>query len=71
MNYRVIRPFIAREDCKEYKAGDTFACLDPARAQILIDKKYIAESEAKEPEPEKPQPKAKAVASKRATKKKA
>lgn len=72
MNYRVIKYFIAREDCKEYKAGDTFACLDPARADFLIEQGFIAEEKAQEePKPEKKEPqKAKAV-TKRTTKKKA
>lgn len=56
MNYRVIKDFIAKEDLHQYKAGDTFACLDAARAEILIERGYVARPESKpEPEPEKPQ----------------
>lgn len=66
MDYRVIKDFIAREDCKQYKAGELFACLESDRAKILIERGYIKPEADSVPEPEKPQ-KAKA---KRAVKKK-
>ena len=56
--YTVIKDFIERVSLKLIKAGEKYACLDPARAQKLITLGYIAE-EAEKPakedvkEPEK------------------
>lgn len=76
MQYTVINDFIERGSLKQIKAGDNYACLDPARAAKLIRLGYIAEKveePAKEPakeakkEPEKKTAKA-STASKRSVK---
>ena len=78
MEYTVIKDFIDRDTLKQFRAGDTFACLSAERGEELIEKGYLAykkeeKPKVKKPEPEKPQKKtAKAVTSaKRTVKKKA
>lgn len=52
MKYTVIHDFIERGSLNKIKAGDEYACLDPARAAKLIRLGYIAEK-AEKPEAEK------------------
>lgn len=80
--FRVVKDFISKDDLKQYKAGEDFACLDIERAEKLLTKGYIVERiedvppEEPEPEPEEkpqeePEKKAKAKASKGKKEKKA
>ena len=74
MAYTVIKDFFERGSLAEYKAGDKYACLDPARADKLLSLGYIA-GEAEKPaeevvaDPEKKTAKPKTTA-KRSTKSK-
>ncbi len=75
MEYKVVIDFIERGSLQQFKAGDTYACLDPARAKKLVSLGYISEQAAEpkqveDAEPKKTTAKAKAPA-KRSTKKKA
>lgn len=52
MKYIVVNDFIERVSLKQIKAGDTYACLDPKRAEKLIRLGYIAEKAQEEPKKE-------------------
>jgi hypothetical protein len=55
MNYLVIKDLIERKTLKQFRAGETYPCSDPARAEFLIKTGYLAEPEKTE---EKEQPSA-------------
>lgn len=75
MEYTVIKDFIERVSLKQIKAGEKYACLDPARVEKLKRLGYIVENEEKPKkedakEPEKKTAKA-STSAKRSVKKKA
>ena len=75
MEYTVIKDFIERISLKQIKAGEKYACLDPARVEKLKRLGYIVENEEKQKkedakEPEKKTAKA-LTSAKRSVKKKA
>ena len=55
MEYTVVNDFIERGSLKQIKAGETYACLDPARAGKLKRLGYITEKTA-EPAKEPAEP---------------
>ena len=55
MEYIVVNDFIERGSLKQIKAGETYACLDPARAGKLKRLGYITEKTA-EPAKEPAEP---------------
>lgn len=75
MEYTVIKDFIERVSLKQIKAGEKYACLDPARVEKLKRLGYIVENEEKPKKEDAKEPEnktAKALTSaKRSVKKKA
>lgn len=58
MQYTVIKDFIERVSLKQIKAGEKYACLDPARAKKLIKLGYIkADDDKPEDDDVKPEKK--------------